>query len=109
MKTSADIVKSARWRSTTTAVIYWEVEKGAYRVRVRLRSPLEKLPPGLSLRLSPFLLILNVKTRHPTGDIFAPKILFEVARRGYLSVARAIPSEIVADQAGAREVGLQRR
>jgi len=40
-----------------------------------------------SLRVSPFLLILNVKTRHPIGNIFAPKILFEMAHRGYLSVA----------------------
>lgn len=60
MKTSADIVKSARWRSTTTAVIYWEVEKGAYRVRVRLRSPLEKLPPGISLS-SPFTIFIDTK------------------------------------------------
>lgn len=71
-----EIVKSRR---PTTSVIYWEVEKGAYRARVFVSFSRNFL--------SPFLLILNVKTRHPTGDILAPKILFEMARRRCLSVA----------------------
>lgn len=85
MKTPVDLVKNVRRRSTP-AVIYWEVEKErrlislssslsrAARVFIRLTRNL--------LRLSPFLLTLNVKTRHPTGDTSVLEILFEVARIG---------------------------
>lgn len=66
-------MKNARRRSTP-AVIYWEVEKEVLIAREAFFAPSlasrekQLLLPSGSLRLSPFLLTLNVKTRHPAGD-----------------------------------------
>lgn len=84
MKMPAYLVKNVTWM-----IIYWEVEKERRLISLFLNLSLSRTRRASSfasrrnlLCLSPFLLTLNVKTRHPTGDTSVPEILFEVARIG---------------------------